>query len=106
MTRTPSSQTSNRHELHDWISSLRLTRLFLRIVAVNINPLTQCRFLRMPKLAVHAARINELRMCSLLHDMAILEHDDLVTIVNCPEAMRDEDGRARLVFQDAVYILQ
>jgi hypothetical protein len=38
--------------------------------------------------------------------MAILEHQDLVTIIDRPQPVRDKHARAALFFQNAVDVLQ
>lgn len=37
---------------------------------------------------------------------AILEHDDLIAIVDGAQPVRDEDAGSRFIFEDAVDVLQ
>jgi hypothetical protein len=41
-----------------------------------------------------------------LRHLSILEYQDLITIVDRPQPVRDKDARAALVFQNAVDVLQ
>ena len=45
-------------------------------------------------------------MCPTFRDATVLKNDDLVTIVDSPQPVRDEDTRSGLVFQYTVDILK
>src|SRR5687767_8253101 len=50
--------------------------------------------LKPPERAVKAAPAHQLRVCSMLHDLAVVEHEDRVGGSNCAKAMGDSDGRS------------
>ena len=45
-------------------------------------------------------------MCPRLCNTTILEHDDLVTVVDSPQPVCDEDARSGFVFEYTVDVLE
>jgi hypothetical protein len=59
-----------------------------------------------PKLTIQPAPIHKLLVRPALSDLPAAQHDDEVAVVDGAQPVRDEDGGAVLVLQDAVYVAE
>ena len=62
--------------------------------------------LTIPQFSVDAILLKEFTVRTRLSHLAILQHQDLVAIVDGPQSMGNKDARASLLLQDTVDVLQ
>ena len=62
--------------------------------------------LTIPQFSVDAILLKEFTVRTCLSHLAILQHQDLVAIVDGPQSMGNKDARAPLLLQDTVDVLQ
>jgi hypothetical protein len=77
----------------------------LKFIAVIGKMMKNNKTLTMPEFCVDTVLIEQFSVRTGLSNMSILEHQDLVTVVDRPQSVRDEHARTGLLFQDFVDVL-
>lgn len=102
------TQLDKFNSAHSAVSTAQNPRKYptARTRSTLVLVLDKERLLRAPQLAIQAARVDELLVSALLGHLAAPQHDDEVRVVDCAQAMRDEDGGALLLLEDRVDVLE
>lgn len=58
-----------------------------------------------PQFRIHAIKLEKLAVRSDLHHFSVLEHQNLVTVIDCAEPVRYKHTRPTLLAQNAVDVL-
>lgn len=62
--------------------------------------------LTVPQFCIYAIQVQQLAVRPCLHYMAILQHQDLVAVIDSTQTMRNKHARAALILENAVDVLQ